>query len=104
MVSGARNTIVLTVVSLRRMLVCLLSTQCVLEEEGTSSGSLSTDQCASPRFSAMLLSAASAGMLLSETRQESVVTWGIMLVPDSGVSALCCGCAVCPRCQYACGF
>ena len=43
MVSGARSTIVFSVVSLRRMIVCLLSTQCVLEEEGTSSGSLSTD-------------------------------------------------------------
>ena len=44
MVSGSLNTVVLTVVSLRRMVVCILSTQCVLEEEGTSSGSLYTDQ------------------------------------------------------------
>ena len=43
MVSGARGTVVLTVVSLRRMIVCLLSVYCALEEEGTSAGSVFTD-------------------------------------------------------------
>ena len=44
MVSGARSTIVLTVVSLRRVIVCLPSTKCVLEEEGTSSASAFSDK------------------------------------------------------------
>ena len=70
MVSGARSTFVLTVMSLRRIIVCLLSTQCVLEEEGTSSGSAFSDIGASPHFIAMRLRAGSALMLLRDPRQE----------------------------------
>ena len=70
MVSGARSTVVRTVVSLRRVFVCLSSTKCVLEEEGTSSGSAFSDIGTSPHFITMCLRAGSAVMLLRDPRQE----------------------------------
>ena len=70
MVIGARSTVVRTVVSLRRLIVCRSSTKCVLEEEGTSSGSAFSGIGASPHFITMCLRAGSAVMLLRDPRQE----------------------------------